>query len=911
MDTIDVAVGTHASAPRSDMEQPLTLPLDDEHVSFELAGGKGANLARLARADLPVPDGFILTTHAYSAFIAANNLEQPILDLVARTAPDDPQALEAASTEIRARFSAGTMPTEIAEALREAYAAIGSPAVAVRSSATAEDLPELSFAGQQDTFLNVVGVEALLRAVVDCWSSLWTARAIGYRSRNGIEQRGIALAVVVQAMVQSEAAGVLFTANPLTGKRGEVVIDATLGLGEALVAGQVEPDHYVVDPGGGRVLETTLGAKALAIRGQTGGGTTTVAEDAAERQALPDAAIVALARIGQRIEQLFGSPQDIEWAWADGRLFVLQSRAITSLFPLPEGIAPHPLQVLLSFGAVQGVLDPLTPLGRDLFRQFFAAVANQFNQQVTRDTQRIFLVAGERVFLNITGALRHPRLHFVIPGALTVAEPAAGQALATVLGEPALATSARPMSLRTRLHTARMLRRFVGNIGYNLLYPNLGRLRIQRLIEQTVGSIQARSAAASTLSQRIALFDEVPGLLVQAALPYLLPGVISGMICFQILNRLAASLPGGRQLVLEITRGLPHNVTTEMDLALWQTACAIKADPAGAAYLQQTDAATLADEVLSQRLPAPTQRAIDTFLERYGMRGIAEIDIGRARWREQPLPLIQSLQSYLQIDDPNAAPDAIFSRGAAAAQTAIMRLTQALAQTPRGWLKVRVARWAARRVRALSGMRESPKFTMIRCLGILRAALLDTGHELVARGVLSRPDDLFFLHPDEIRALASGTDRDWQALVNERRAAYAREKRRRQVPRLLLSDGRAFFDGVAAPADTDGATLVGSPVSPGVVEGIVHVVLDPRGTQLAPGEILVCPGTDPAWTPLFLAAGGLVMEVGGLMTHGSVVAREYGIPAVVGVHQATTRLRSGQRIRVDGSQGHIILLDEA
>jgi pyruvate,water dikinase len=214
-------------------------------------------------------------------------------------------------------------------------------------------------------------------------------------------------------------------------------------------------------------------------------------------------------------------------------------------------------------------------------------------------------------------------------------------------------------------------------------------------------------------------------------------------------------------------------------------------------------------------------------------------------------------------------------------------------------------------MRALAGLRESPKFTVIRLLGILRESLLASGRELVASGVLTRPDDIFFLHLEEIRALTRGERRDWHTLIAERRAAYDREKRRRQLPRLLLSAGRAFFDEVAELSDETGATIAGSPVSPGIAEGVVHVVLDPHGAQLAPGEILVCPGTDPAWTPLFLAAGGLVMEVGGFMTHGSVVAREYGIPALVGAHQATTCLRTGQQVRVDGSRGRITILGVA
>lgn len=902
------AMPTSYSDARS-AEHPLALRLRDPRVVFALAGGKGANLARLARADLPVPDGFILITSAYSAFVAANGLEQQILDRLEQTTLDDPQLLETTSAAMRALFAAGTMPAAIAAAIRAAYTELGQPPVAVRSSATAEDLPDLSFAGQQDTFLNIVGEHALLDAVIRCWSSLWTARAIGYRARNRIDQRDVALAVVVQTMVQSQASGVLFTANPLSGRRAETVIDATLGLGEALVSGQVEPDHYVVEPGSGRILSKTLGAKTLTIRGESGGGTATISADAAQQQALPDTAIVELSRLGRRIAALFDSPQDIEWAWADETLLVVQSRPITSLYPLPEGLAPEPLQVLLSFGAVQGVLDPLTPLGRDLFQAIAATVANLFNQRVTPETQRVFVTAGERLFLNITGALRHHRLHSLIPNALRIGEPASRQMLLTLLAEPDLAPVKRRMSLSTRIRVIRTLAPIVGNVIYNLIYPNLGRVRIQRRVEAIVAEVQAQSRAATSLTERLALLDSGPQTLVRRGIPIIGPGIISGMLGLPILNRLASALPGDPPPVMEITRGLPHNVTTEMDLALWQTARTIKSDPAALHYFQRTDAAALAEDLLQDRLPPQAQAAIDRFLERYGMRGIAEIDLGRTRWHEYPLPLIQTLQSYLQIDSLSAAPDVMFAQGAATAQATIDRLVGELRTTRRGWLKARLARWAARRVRALAGLRESPKFAAIRIIGTVREAVIASGRELVAQGVIAQPDDLFFLHVGEIKALAAGDSRDWHALIAARRSAYEREKQRRQVPRLLLSDGRAFFDGIADDA-SDATTLVGSPVSPGSVEGVAHVVLDPHAEQLAPGEILVCRGTDPAWTPLFLAAGGLVMEVGGLMTHGSVVAREYGIPAVVGVHQATTRLHSGQRIRVDGSSGRITLLDQ-
>jgi pyruvate,water dikinase len=281
--------------------------------------------------------------------------------------------------------------------------------------------------------------------------------------------------------------------------------------------------------------------------------------------------------------------------------------------------------------------------------------------------------------------------------------------------------------------------------------------------------------------------------------------------------------------------------------------------------------------------------------------------MGQPRWREDPTSIVQTLQSYIRIPD-DMAPDVLFARGAQSAEKTVERLAEQARQGPGGAIKARIVRAAAQRVRVLLGLRESPKFFIIRVMGIVRNELLASGDEFVADEILEKPEDLFFLHFHELQALANRDLRDWKALIAERRSTYDRENRRKQVPRVLVSDGRAFYEGIGVIADTD-TVIRGSPVSPGVVEGIVHVIFDPRGAQLAPGEILVCPGTDPAWTPLFMAAGGLITEVGGMMTHGSVVAREYGIPAVVGVHQATTRLKDGQRVRVDGTAGKIMLLE--
>ncbi len=889
------------------MDKEWILPLDAGGAQLEAVGGKGANLARLMAAGFSVPGGFLVTTSAYEAFVAANDLRRRVSVLAETVAVDDLAALEAVSAEIRAGFARGTMPPALAESLQDAYRQLGQPPVAVRSSATAEDLPDFSFAGQQDTFLNVIGEDALLRAVVDCWSSLWTARAIGYRKRNAVSTGGLALGVVVQQMVNSEVSGVLFTANPLTGDRTEVVIDATWGLGEALVSGQVEPDHYVV-AAGTLILQKAVGAKAVMIRPADTGGVVSLEAGLSHQQALPDPVILELAQLGRKIAVLYGVPQDVEWAWAEGKLFVLQARPITSLYPLPDGLPENPLAVLISFGAVQGMLDPMTPLGRQWIQSCIPVIARRFGMKKDLKTQTVLVESAERMFMNLTPVAHNKVGRKLMRAAMGAVEPAARAGLELLWDDPRLA---HPGPLRFRSVGALVRGMgpvFVRVIG-NLLRPESMRPRVDKRVEAMLADFAQRSAAAASLADRLTLFqviwESIPGII----LGELLPGMVAGMAMFVALMKLAEAVPGGDLEVLAVTRGMPGNVTTEMDLALWVTARQIQSDPAVKAFFLQTPAEQLAADWMAGTLPSMAHSAIQAFMDRYGMRGLAEIDLGRPRWREEPVPVFQSLQSYLQITDPELAPDAVFSRGAVAAEAALTYLVTALRSRPGGWLKARLARAAGRRVRLLLGIRESPKFFVIRLMGMLRMALLESGRDLVSRGILQAPDDLFFLGFAELQSLADHEPGEWRALVDQRRAVYQRELRRRQIPRVLLGDGRAIFEGLSADAEAAGVgELVGSPVSPGVVEGGVHVVLDPRGVQLIPGEILVCPGTDPSWTPLFLSAGGLVMEVGGLMTHGAVVAREYGIPAVVGVHDATTRLQTGQRIRVDGATGKIVIL---
>jgi pyruvate,water dikinase len=343
-----------------------------------------------------------------------------------------------------------------------------------------------------------------------------------------------------------------------------------------------------------------------------------------------------------------------------------------------------------------------------------------------------------------------------------------------------------------------------------------------------------------------------------------------------------------------------------MDLKLWVLAQTIGRDPEGRRMLLTTPAPEVADAYREGILPSRTQRSLKEFFDEYGMRGFAEIDIGRPRWREDPSFILHTLQSYLQLEDVSMAPDATFQRGAAEAERLRAEYAARLRRTRFGIVRAKLLTAAVRRLRVLGGLRELPKSCLSRILDMYRRPLLEHGRTLAARGALSSPDDIFFVPVDDLRRFAGGEPLDLKHVVATQRAAYERELARKQVPRLLLGTGEAFYGGLGEEHTDD---FIGEAVSPGVAEGPVRVVLNPQGIRLEPGDILVCPSTDPGWTPLFLMAGGLVMEMGGLVTHGSVVAREYGIPAVVGVHQATERLKTGQRVRLDGSTGRVTVLN--
>jgi phosphohistidine swiveling domain-containing protein len=890
----------------------LIIPLDSQLANLHNAGGKGANLSKLLQAGIPVPPGFIITTQAYLDFIIHNSLTSRIGQLISHFDPKDSQQLEEISSQVRGLFDTRQITPGVNNQIQAAYESLNRQSVAVRSSATAEDLPGISFAGQQDTFLNITNQDDLIEAVVASWSSLWTARAIGYRARYCIPQEQVAMAVIIQEMVPSFSSGVLFTANPLTGSRSEMVIDAIFGLGEALVSGQVEPDHYLVDADSMKVLDRKIGSKSIAMYAKESGGLSSLDNAAHDEAVLSNRQIIELCELGLQIAGLYDFPQDIEWGIVRDRIYILQSRPITTLFPLPRETSATPLRAYFSFAAVQGILDPITPLGQDSLRWLFAGGASLFDLELDYQTQPLLKMSGERLWIDITNVLRNPLGSRIIRRFISMVDPGIVNHLEKLVKDPLGGVGRGHFRLSTLPRALRFMIPFLKKVSGFARSPAGKADQVQKQSQVEISRLKEKYPSTPDtpleLQEILNLFLEIRTGFTYAV-PHIMAAAGGGLVPLFLLNKMAQHLTGSNQLALEITRGLPNNVTTAMDLSLWKIAKSIRSDEEAFKLFTKSDAEELASRYAVGQLPGTAQSAINNFMETNGMRGIGEIDLGRIRWRENPTHIIKIILNYLQIDDPALAPDVIFEAGERAAEAAVSELKSIARSTFGGLLKANLIAYLAVRVRALAGLRESPKYFIIQMMGIIRQGLLDFGQQMAAGGKIDQAEDIFYLNYGELEQLDDISDRDLRVKIALRREAYQGEIFRVQVPRLLLSDGRSFYEGISS-MDNQADRIIGSPVSPGMVEGHVRIVVDPTNSGLKPGEIMVCQGTDPAWTPLFLTAGGVIMEVGGMMTHGAIVAREYGIPAVVGVSQATEVLHSGQYIRLNGSSGEIYLLED-
>jgi pyruvate,water dikinase len=740
-------------------------------------------------------------------------------------------------------------------------------------------LPTASFAGQQDTYLNVVGSAAILEHVSRCWASLFTERAVTYRLRNGFDHRKVHMAVVVQQMVFPEAAGILFTADPVTSNRKVVSVEATFGLGEALVSGLVNADAYKVRDG--EVVAKAVATKQLAIHALPAGGTQEEAIDPErqEQPALTDAQVVRLAQLGRRIEAHFGRPQDIEWCLVDDGFQVVQSRPITTLFPIPAA-GDRENHVYVSVGHQQMMTDPMKPLGLSLFQ--LTALPPMYE-------------AGGRLFVDVTRRLASPASRAGLLEVLGESDPLIRDALQTILERDDFIRSL-PDEVPGGAPTADVPAPI--DTDPAIVADLMG--RSQASIAALKRNIRTKSESA-LLDFILADIQELKRILFD---PQSHQVFMSAMQATWWLNEQLHAWLGEKNAADMLTQSVPHNVTSEMGLALLDVADVIRPHPEVVAFLQHVEDEGFLDELAKLAGGREARDAVRAFLDKYGMRCVGEIDITRPRWTERPATLVPVILGNIKNFQPGAA-EQRFERGRQEAWKKEQEVLERLQALPDGERKAEEAKRMIDRVRTFIGYREYPKYGMVSRYFVYKQALLEEAERLVQAHVLREKEDIFYLTFQELHDVVRANQVDDQ-LIHQRKDAF-RSYQALTPPRVLTSDGEVVA-GTYRRVDVPAGALVGLPVSAGTIEGRARVILDMAEANLEAGDILVTAYTDPSWTPVFIAIKGLVTEVGGLMTHGAVIAREYGLPAVVGVEHATRLIRDGERIRVNGTDGYIEIL---
>lgn len=900
------------------MNGPI-VPLDADYADLETVGGKGRSLVRLVRAGYPVPPGFVVATGAYRRFVADHGLENRILELARPAVVDGAVSFECTSAAIRRLFETGDLPEELVAVIGRAYEGLtsaGDPAVAVRSSANAEDLPEASFAGQQETFLNVRGVQAVAAAVKDCWASLWTPQAMNYRHEMGVDHGSVAMAVVVQVMVPAEVSGILFTANPATGERGEMIVNASFGLGEAVVGGQVTPDTFVIDRDTLSPKQTVLGAKDRMVVSVAGQGTRieAVPGDRQRAASLPVDRVSELAGMAAEVERTFsGVPQDIEWAYCETAGFVLlQSRPITNLpSPPPKDVfwPEIPGAQLLKRQVAENMPDPLSPLFEDLYLRALFDVQEwpegwEWKGNETRNWMKNFVV------VTVNGYAYQPIYrHSAGDWDKHMAKVHAGQAKRSWWAN-LKATFAMPEFMVAEMKKAPLpywMYLFARTLRMFRKYPAIVRWEREQL-PTYLGVIGEWADRNPAVLPDVDLLAGMKSLTVAEAHYWLALRSVIGTAKLTdggLQRFLEEHAPEGRFISGSFLTGFPSK-TLEAEFALRTIANAIRSDPALAELVIVTPAPRLLNALREHSNAGSVCDAVDTYLHDYG-RQVFNLDFVEPALAEDPLPFAVSLKAL--VADPGYD---LVTRQKEVARNRRRAFASAL-RFFKGRRRVDFLRayWTAR---INYPAREEALFHMGLAWSTFRPLALELGRRLVAVGTLGRPDDVFYVTSVDlalaIEAKAAG--RPMPELVDK-----AAEQCRLRALRFRMDQPAAIppvkhkgpYATLINNAEGDDV-LRGFAVSPGTVTGVASVVMTPNDFgNMKPGSILVCPLTTPAWTQLFPQAVGLATDIGSILAHGSIVAREYGIPAVLGIGDVTQRVKTGQRIAVDGNRGTVTILD--
>lgn len=856
-----------------------------DNTKLSIVGGKGANLGELSRTPgILVPEGFCVTTEAYKMTTGNNEELNGLLNELSHLGVEDREKVAEVSKKIRMVIERISISKGIAEEITGYLRKFGEKnAYAIRSSATAEDLPTASFAGQQDTYLNIIGREAILKHISKCWASLFTERAVTYRIQNGFDHRNVYLSVVVQKMVFSQAAGILFTADPVTSNRKVLSIDASFGLGEALVSGLVNADIYKVRDD--KVIEKKVSSKKLAIYALKDGGTIKqeIESELQNKQVLTDEQILQLAYMSRKIEEHFGCPQDIEWCLVDDTFYIVQSRPITTLYPIPEA-NDQENHVYVSVSHQQMMTEPMKPLGLSFF--LFTTPAPMRK-------------AGGRLFVDVTNQLSSPEREIIL-NTLGESDPLIKDALMNIIERgdfiKVLPNDKKEISSKKR-NNSMPSSGYQTQIEHNLTIVSDLIKSSQTSIEELKHNIQTKSGSdlfdfiLEDIQQLTKILFDSHGLSV----------ITAAMDASTWINEKMKEWLGEKNVADTLSQSAPNNITSEMGLELLDVADVIRPFPEVINYLQHVKDNNFLDELVKFEGGQETKDAIIAYLNKYGMRCAGEIDITKTRWCEKPTTLVPMILNHIKESESGSGKRK-FEQGRRVALKKEQEILDRLKQLPDGEQKAKETKRMIDLIRNFIGYREYPKYGMVNRYFVYKKALLKEAEQLVQANVIHNKEDIYYLAFEELREVVRTNKLDYQ-IISKRKDEYKLYKKL-TPPRVITSDGE-IITGKYKRENLPAEAIVGIPVSSGVIEGRARVILNMEDADLEDGDILVTSFTDPGWTPLFVSIKGLVTEVGGVMTHGAVIAREYGLPAVVGVDNATKLIKDGQRIRVHGTEGYI------
>ena len=930
------------------MEAPLpqyTTTLDAENIlgngALERLGGKGKSLATMASAGFDVPRGFLVTTSAYRSFVSDNELQPRIIELARPLVVENRVSFDEASDNLQALFAARDLAPNIVEEVTTAYRALGDALpVAVRSSANAEDLPDLSFAGQQETYLNVRGADQVVAAVRACWASLWTARAIHYRHQNGIDQNGVAMAVVVQVMVPSAVSGILFTANPATGERAEMIVNASFGLGEAVVSGEVTPDTYIVDHATGRPKETIIGPKEqkTVSAGSQGTRMEDVSPTERDQTCLTDAMLKELTETALAIEKLYdGVPQDIEWAYtSSGRLSLLQSRPITNLPPQPIEVAwepTPPAKILYRRQIVENMPDPIC----DLFEELYLTEGLESSR-----AGESMMVGGGAHFVTCNGYAYNPADHKGMVTDPTTA-PEEMEAMSQRLldeirqrqgdmteKEPHdLAFFVSELSAEDKAAFLKVAQGYQGdNLAHDLTMPKSDNPTYVANHKTQDNDRRWKSWQDEAMPRLVATAEKWREVDISAATDEeLLAGIremaieegfywtgntshtfgIAKSTDDQLQCFLRENIPDQHFISGQFLTGL-ESKTMQANAELFEIAKLVRASEGLTHVVIVTPSKFLTQALHEHKEGGPVLKAIDAYLEKYGHQGYS-LDFIEPTQGEDPSALLATLKSMLQDADYDPKDQKV--RAAAIREQKYREISEILEGLTYWQFRYRL--WFARKY---NHIREETAFYFGYSWCVLRPMAFELGRRMVDIGTFLDPGDTFFLVTEELRqaisARASGLARPELGRIAAERRELREARKRHHPPGTIPAEASNIptvrFKETQIRNDATSDTLNGFAVSSGTVTAAASVILShTEFDKMSPGTILVAPNTTPAWTQLFSHAVGLVTDMGSILAHGSIVTREYGIPTVLGVGNGTLRIHHGQMLTIDGDAGTVLI----